>query len=89
MTKSEMTDAVKLAHYDMVKLVQNGKTRTCKSRTEAKVPPSARRDGNRFETLRIDVVGAPWEEAEKNAGDLMQEVVEITVESMGRRRRSW
>ena len=91
--QSEMTDVVKLRRNETTDpvnpatSVQREMTRAVKvllkghARVEAKVPPTARRGGNRFETLSFDEVGGPWEEAEKNKVELESEVVQIVADS--------
>ena len=57
------------------------KKRTIKRRVEGKVAPSARRDRHRFDMLKGDQDAALWVEVEMNAVELVQEVVDGTVDS--------
>ena len=62
---------------ETTKPAQSKKKRTCKRRMNHRNPSSARREGNRFETLRTDEVAALRKEIEINAVAFIR----ITVDS--------
>ena len=63
---SGLRDPVNLAQDGMMNFGKSKKKRTCSNRLEKGNPSSARREDNRFETLRLDEDTAPWEEVEMN-----------------------